>query len=91
VCKVSVKAPKKKTFGADTAQDVAAKMNSLRTKKFEGVCRTGRGPSMILVFRYNQGPPAAVTVWGKECGAENHFLQSAISSALLADMSNLLT
>jgi hypothetical protein len=90
VCKLSVKAPQRKTYGADLAKDVSAKLNSLRVEKFDGICRTGRGPSMLIVFRYAQGPPAAVAVWSKECGVDDRFLRGAISSDLINDMSGLL-
>ncbi|GAA5051921.1 hypothetical protein GCM10023259_030880 [Thermocatellispora tengchongensis] len=90
VCGLSVKAPQRKSHGADTAKKVAAEIDSLRAERFDGACRPGRGSAIRLVFRYAQGPPAAVTVWGTECGMENTFLRGALSAELMDELSGLL-
>ncbi|MFJ2033152.1 hypothetical protein [Streptosporangium sp. NPDC087985] len=90
VCKLSATAPRKKTYGEDVAKEISAKIVSRPTEKEEGSCPAGATPSIRLIFRYSQGPPAGVTVWTKGCGIDNRFLRSEVPPALMAELSDLL-
>ncbi|MEV6986142.1 hypothetical protein AB0M95_33455 [Sphaerisporangium sp. NPDC051017] len=90
VCRLSTMAPQGKTYGADVAKEISSQIASRPTQEYDGTCPTGAAPSIRLVFRYAQGPPAGVTVWTKECGMDNRILESEAPPALTAKLSGLL-
>ncbi|MEO3871000.1 hypothetical protein ABGB18_19500 [Nonomuraea sp. B12E4] len=85
-----LRAPSRRSHGPSTAKELSTTVNAKRTRRADGGCRSGRAPFAHLVFRYAQGPPADVTVWGEECGLDNRYLESALPAGLMRDLSRLL-
>ncbi|MGS2640100.1 hypothetical protein [Streptosporangium sp. LJ11] len=70
--------------GGPTAEALAATLNSLDTRPSENVCRGGggaQGDTLLLLFGYPEGPPAAVRVL-TDCdpGVNNGLLQANLDA-----------
>ncbi|MEU4402966.1 hypothetical protein AB0F88_00465 [Streptosporangium sp. NPDC023963] len=70
--------------GRQAAEDLAAALNSLDARPGENVCRGGevaQGDTLLLLFGYREGPPAAVRILTAcDPGVDNGLLQANLDA-----------